>query len=130
MTSERSLFDAYREWRRLAKACQKAISRRNWAFLSECQNAIKKLQPSITAITQQVRDQWKRSQVDHTAKENQLRTTILELMALLESNKKLLQAARAVAISKREELEITGRRLKRIQGSYSLAQPSAWTSLS
>lgn len=130
MSAEQSLFDAYREWRRLAKACQKAICQRNWAFLSECQNAIKKLQLFIATVTQQVRDEWKRSQVDRTATEIELRAMILDLMALLESNKKSLQAAREAALSKREELEMAGRNLKRIQNSYGPAQQPVWMFLS
>jgi hypothetical protein len=118
MNAERSLFDAYREWRRLAMACQKAICHRNWALLLECQGAIRKLQPFITTATPKVRNEWKRSQVNHEAKETKLRETISELEELLESNKKLLQSARAVALSKRDQLERAGRNLRRIQDSY------------
>lgn len=125
MNAERSLFDAYREWRRLATACQKAISRCDWAFLLECQSAIGKLQPSITNATRQARNEWNHSSVDRAAKETKLRTTILELKALVESNKRLLQKCRAVALSKREQLERAGRNLQRIQSSYGTARPGA-----
>jgi uncharacterized protein YhaN len=125
MNAERSLFDAYREWRRLAKACRKAICQRNWAFLLECQGAIRKLQPFITTVTQEARNEWKRSHVDRAAKETELRGVIFELEELAESNKKLLQAARAVALSKREQLERAGRNLRRIQSSYGSAQRPA-----
>jgi hypothetical protein len=125
MNAERSLFDAYREWRRLAGACQKAISRRDWSFLSECQSAIGKLQPFITAVTQQLRDEWKRSPADRPAKEAKLRATIMELKTLVESNKELLRSARAVALSERQQLEQVGRNLRRIQSSYGSARRPA-----
>lgn len=125
MNAEESLFDAYRKWRRLATACQKAICRRNWTFLLECQSAIAKLQPFIDTVTKKARDEWKRSPADRPAKETKLRAIILELKALLESNKKLLQVARAVAARKREELERAGRNLRRIQSSYGSARRRA-----
>jgi hypothetical protein len=130
MNAERSLFDAYREWRRLATACQKAIGQRNWDFLLECQSAIGKLQPFISTVTQKARDEWKRSPVDRAEKENKLRAIILELKALVESNKKLLQEARVMALNKREQFGRVGRNLKRIQSSYGSSRKPAWTSFS
>jgi len=121
MNAEGSLFDAYREWRRLATACQKAICQRNWGFLLECQDAIRNLQPFITTATRQVRDEWKHSHAG-TARESELRAIIMEVKALVESNKRLLQAARAAALNKREQLEQSGRNLRRIQRSYGSAQ--------
>jgi hypothetical protein len=130
MNAERSLFDAYREWRRLAMACQKAIHQRNWEFLLECQSAIGKLQPFIATVTQKVRDEWKRSPGDRAEKENELRAIILELKAMVESNKKLLQEARGTALDKCAQFERVGRNLKRIQNSYGSSRQPAWTSLS
>ncbi|HEV2454236.1 MAG TPA: hypothetical protein VGY98_08245 [Verrucomicrobiae bacterium] len=122
MSAERSLFEAYREWQRLAKACQKAISLRNWDFLLQCQGAIKELQPSIAVATLKVRDEWNLSRADRTAEETRLRATILELMALLEANKKLLHDSREMALTKRKELDLAGQNLRRIQISYGSAQ--------
>ena len=130
MSAERALFHAYREWRRLAQACQKAINQRNWPFLLRCQSAIKEIQSFTASATRQVRDEWSRSNADTAAKENKLRATILELKELAESNNKQLQAARAMALSRREQLEQVGRNLRRIQGSYGSAKPPAWTRLS
>jgi hypothetical protein len=130
MSAERALFDAYREWRRLARACQKAISQRNWPFLLRCQSAIKEIQSFTASATRQVRDEWSRSKADCAAKENELRALILELTELVESNRKQLLAAKATAFSRREQLEKAGHNLKRIQRSYGSAQPPAWTRLS
>ena len=130
MNAERALFDAYRNWRRLARACQKAIGQRNWPFLLRCQGAIKEIQSFTTSATRQVRDEWSRSNADTATKEHELRAIILELKELAESNKKQLQAARATALSRREQLEQVGRNLRRIQVSYGSAQPRVWTRLS
>jgi hypothetical protein len=125
MTAEQSLFDAYREWRRLAVACQKAITRRDWDFLLQCQSAITKLRPLIDTVTQQARDEWKRSPARRATKESELNAMILEVKSLVESNKKLLQDARTDALSKREQLGRAGRNLKRIQNSYGSTRRSA-----
>ncbi|HEY1789939.1 MAG TPA: hypothetical protein VGJ73_17470 [Verrucomicrobiae bacterium] len=109
----------------MATACQKAICQRNWVLLLECQDAIKKLQPFITTVTPEVRKGWKQSPIDRTAKETELRAMILELEELVESNKKLLQAAQAVALDKREQLGQAGRNLKRLQSSYGSARRPA-----
>ena len=51
MSAEQALLDAYSEWRRLAVAGRKAIGLRDWNFFSECQEAVKKIQPLITNLT-------------------------------------------------------------------------------
>jgi hypothetical protein len=130
MSAEQALFDAYRNWRRLAMAGHIAIGKRDWDFLLECQNVIQKLQPSIPGLHEKVDAEWKRSKADRTEKKNELRTLILELKELLESNQKLLRAARATALFKREQLGEAGRNLKRLQNSYVLPHPALWTSFS
>jgi hypothetical protein len=130
MSAERALFGAYREWYRLARAGHYAIRKQDWNFLLECQQITRKIQSFIPNLTLQARNEWKERKLDSEAKENELRSVILELMKLLESNKKLLCTARAAALSKREKLERAGRNLKRLQSSYVLGQPSAWTSFS
>jgi signal transduction protein with GAF and PtsI domain len=134
MSAERALFDAYREWRRLARAGQKAIGRRDWNLLLECQTIVQKIQPAITGLRRQVRDEWQQSKVDCSLKQKELQALVLELKDLLESNRKLLLAVRAgawaEALSRRQKLEQTGRNLKRLQNSYASAYPPAWSSFS
>jgi hypothetical protein len=130
MSAERALFDAYREWRRLAKAAHKAIGRRDWKFLFECQSTVQRIQPLISNLTQEARHEWKQQKADGRAKEERLRAVISELTGLLESNQRLLQDCRAMALFKREKLEQAGRNLKRLQTSYVLTRSSAWTSFS
>lgn len=130
MSAERELFGAYREWHRLARAGHDAIHKQDWNFLLECQQITRKIQTFIPNLTLQARSEWKERELDSAAKENELRAVILELMKLLESNKKLLSAARKTALSRREKLEQAGQNLKRLQGSYVLERSSAWTSFS
>ncbi len=131
MSAERALFNAYREWLRFARAAHKAICKRDWAFLLKCLSITGRIQPSIPNLYQEAREEWRRFNVDRAVKEKELRALISELIALLESNKKLLCAARAKALSKREKLEQAGRNLKRLQSSYcSSAGSRSWTSFS
>jgi hypothetical protein len=130
MSAEQALFDAYREWRRLAWAGRKAIGKRDWGFLLKCQSIIRQIQPSITSLRQQAQDEWRRTNVDGAAKEQELRAMVLELKDLLESNQKLLQAARLTALDKRQKLEQAGRNLKRLRDSYASTHPPAWISFS
>jgi hypothetical protein len=130
MNAEQALFDAYREWRRLAWAIRKAISKRDWGFLLECQNIIRQIQPSITNLRQQALEEWRRKKLDGAAKEKELLAVVLELKDLLESNKKLLHTARITALARRQKLELAERNLKRLRASYTSARPPAWTSFS
>ncbi|HUA68235.1 MAG TPA: hypothetical protein VMA13_06780 [Candidatus Saccharimonadales bacterium] len=118
MSAETALFGAYREWRRLAVAGQRAIHKKDWNFLLECQSITRKLQSAIPHLARQARDEWRQQKLDIPVKEQELRAFILELMQLLESNKKLLSAARAAAISRRDKLQQAGRNLKRLESSY------------
>jgi hypothetical protein len=130
MSAERDLFDAYRNWHRLAKAAHQAIQQRNWNFVLECQGIIQKIQPLVSQLTSEARLEWRQRKLDLAAKENQLFTIISELMALLESNQKLLRSVRAKAVSQREQLGQAGLNLKRLQTSYVFTRPSVWTSFS
>ena len=130
MNAEETLFNAYREWHRLAKAAHKAIGKRDWGFLLECQAVIRRIQPSVTSLHQEVNEEWKRSQVDCASKKKELNAMILKIKELLESNKQLLHTAQQTALSDREKINQVGMNLKRLQSSYVLRRASAWTSFS
>jgi ribosome recycling factor len=133
MSAEQALFDAYQEWHRLAQAVQKAIHKRDWNFLSECQKVVRTIRSSISNLTREARAEW-RQRADRAAKEKQLNAVILNLMEQLESNKKLLRATRekglAAHTARRAALEKTAQNLKRIHSSYAVRRPSVWTSFS
>lgn len=130
MSAEEALFSCYREWRRLAVAVGKAIRVRNWNFLQECQQVIQKLQPEITRLTRETRSEWQQSGADLTGKEENLKAVISELIELGQRNRSLLQAARRAAQPEGERLEQAGQNLRRLQQSYTVAHPAAWTSFS
>lgn len=130
MSAEQALFDAYRKWHRLARAGHRAIAKRDWGLLLECQNVVRGILPSLVNLQQEARNEWKRSKVDSAQKEKKLHAVILELKTLLESNKKLLQVARSTAFVEREKIDRAGRNLKLLQNSYVSPRPCAWTSFS
>ena len=130
MSAEQALLNAYSEWRRLAKAEGKAIKLRDWNFLLECQQTLKKFQALITQLTFAARREWKKSGTDFTAKEKNIHAVVAELIELGQRNKISLQLAREAAQAKREQLAAAGRNLKRLQLSYVSTRASAWTSFS
>ena len=82
MSAEETLFGAYREWHRLAKAAQKAIGKRDWGFLLECQAVIRRIQASITDLHREVSEEWKHSNADCAAKKKELNAMILKIKEL------------------------------------------------
>jgi hypothetical protein len=130
MSAEQALLKAYAEWRRLAEAEGRAVRRRDWKFLLECQQALKKIQPLITLLTFAARKEWKLSGADCAANEEVLRAVVQDLIELGRRNRKLLQAARESALAKRDQLDQASRNLKRLQTSYLAQRPADWTSFS
>ena len=130
MSAEQAFFDACREWRRITVAAGRAIHRRNWNFLHECQGFTQKLRPQVTRLAREARAEWKQSGADLAKKEKQIRVVVVELKELGERNVAWLQAARQAAQAERERLEQAGQNLKRVQQSYASTRPAAWTSLS
>src|SRR6201999_908283 len=104
----------------------KAIRRRNWDFLLECQSFVKKLQPLITQLTREAVAEWKQSGANVVEKKKQIRAVVSELIALAKQNKSQLAAARAIAKFEREQLEQARQNLKRLHQSYVIARPTAW----
>jgi hypothetical protein len=130
MRAEEALLDAYREWRRLTLAGARAISLRNWAFLRDSHEIIQRLQPQVVRLTREARAEWQRSGADPAAREKKLRATVAELMELGRANRALLRTALQAARCERGQLEQAGQNLKRLQQSYAITRPAAWTSFS
>ncbi len=128
MSAEKTLLATYQEWHRLAEAEGKAIRRRQWNFLLECQAVVQKLQPAITQLTREAAAEWKQSGTDLV--KNKIRSLVTELIALGQQNQAQLIAARAAAQAEREQLEQARQNLKRLHQSYVIARPTAWTSFS
>jgi hypothetical protein len=130
MSTEKALLDAYAEWRRLARAGGRAIRLRQWGLLLECQQVSQKLQPQITRLTREARNEWRASGADPVAQGEKIQSVVLELIDLVKSNKSMLKAARDAARSERKQLEQASQNLKRLQQSYVVSRPAAWTSFS
>lgn len=130
MSAEKALLKSYLEWRRLTVAVGRAIHTRNWDFLLECQQVMQKLQPEVTRLTGEARAEWRQSGADVAGKEKNLNAVISELMELGKRNQLLLRAVRQAAQAERDRLEQAGQNLKRLQQSYAVARPAAWTSFS
>jgi hypothetical protein len=130
MSAEKALFDAYREWARLAKAENRAIHRRDWNFVLECQQLLQNIQALITRLTGEAHEEWEKSGVNSEPKKTRLRNVVAGLIELARENQKSLDSARETALLKGRELEAAGRNLKRLHNSYASVQPAGWVSFS
>jgi len=130
MSAEDALIGCYQEWRRLTVAAGRAIRIRNWNFLLDCQQVIQKLQPQVTRLTREARQEWKHSGADLAMKQRTIHAVVSELIELGQRNQSQIKAARQAAQSEGERLEQAGQNLKRLQQSYTVARPAAWTSFS
>jgi hypothetical protein len=130
MNAEKALFEAYQEWRRLAKAESKAINLEDWNLLAECQNLLQNIQPVITRLTHEAQDEWEKSGLNFEVKKTKHREVVAGLIEIARKNQLLLRTARELAVAKGRQLEEAGRNLKRLQNSYAPAQPAGWMSFS
>ncbi len=119
MNSERELFRAYQEWRRLAEAETKAIQTRNWSLLMDCQRAIQDYQALVTSLVPEVREVWQHDKAHGAAQEKNLSTFVSELIALTQHNRSLLNAARDHAQIRLNEINLASLNLSRLKRSYS-----------
>lgn len=130
MSAEEALHEAYREWRRLARAEHTAIQKRDWGFLLKCQHAVRVIQSSIPRLQQEADLERGHSHPGSTTKQKDLHSTVSELIETVKSNKKLLESARLLALAEREKLVQAARNLKRLQNSYEMTRRSRWSSFS
>lgn len=130
MNAERDLAEAYQEWRRLAEAEGAAIGAQNWSLVAASQMALHQLQEQITRLSVAARKEWLKSGCNLPAKENNLKATIQELIALEQRNQTLLGSIQEATRATLAQLNRAGRNLKQIHRTYRQIQPAAWTSFS
>jgi hypothetical protein len=130
MRAESALLDAYAEWHRLAVASRQAIQSRNWPFVLECQEVILKLQPRISQLSREAVADWQNASVEPLVGRKRIRSLVLELINLLESNNSLIKTVREHARSQYQQRQQASRKLKRLHQSYAVVQPTAWSSFS
>ena len=117
MNPEDTLRDSYREWRRLAELEGEAIRSRNWPLVSDCQKALRELQPQIMRQAE-------------AAPRPSCQELVADLLRLEQRNQQLLEQCRHAALTRRTQLEQTRANLRRIQRSYAPAPQAAWVSFS
>ena len=130
MRAESALLDAYAEWHRLAAASRQAIQARNWAFVLECHDVILKLQPRISQLSHEAITEWQNARVKPLVGRKRIRSVVLELINLVESNNSLIKSVKERARSQYQQRQQASRKLKRLQQSYAVAQQTAWSSFS
>ena len=130
MSADSDLQNAYGEWHRLAEAEGQAIRAGNWLLVTDCQAALRQLQPRIIQFTDQARREWTRSGVDQAAKETQLRGVIGSLIELERRNSEWINVRRETARGEMRKLEKARRLLKCIRQSYAPDRATSWNSFS
>jgi ElaB/YqjD/DUF883 family membrane-anchored ribosome-binding protein len=130
MNASDELQNAYQEWRRLAKAEGEAIRAGDWSLVSDCQNAMQKIQGRIMHCTEEARREWARLGAEGAAREKSVRTLITELIDIERQNNTLLDTVRQTAQTQLGELKQAGHTLRQVQRSYAPARPPVWTSFS
>jgi DNA anti-recombination protein RmuC len=130
MSADQQLQAAYAEWRRLAEAEGDAIRARNWNLATDCQNALRQLQPVIIRSSQEAQVDWARLGEDRDAKENHLRAVISELISIESRNNSLLNGMHDDAQARLNELKQAGHMLRRVHRLYGPPLTAAWNSFS
>jgi hypothetical protein len=118
LNAECDLFEACREWRRLAEAEGEAIRTRNWDLCSACQTALQDLRDRVTALMPVVRAEWSQPGGDGAARQQSLDDTLRQLIGLERRNLTLLNNLRAAGHAKIQQLNQAKIKLKQLRRSY------------
>jgi DNA anti-recombination protein RmuC len=121
MSAESDLLRAYREWRRLALAESKAIQTRNWSLLADCHQAIRDYQSIVSSLTRAARAEWQSAGCNLPEKERNLRVVVADLLEITRQNQDRMQATRAHARRRLDELGDAGQKLRLIRRAYGQA---------
>jgi len=130
MNPNPDLDHAYSEWRRLAEAEGKAIRAGDWAFVADCQKALRFLQSVIDRISKSKPPESPRKDPNISVPRLTSRATVLELIELQRQNLAALQQRRERLSAHVEQLSRSGRNLRGIQRSYATSSSSGWSSYS
>jgi len=130
VNAESQLNQALQEWRRLAEAEGEAIQLCNWPLVSECQNALRDLQPRILEFSRSAREQWANLGSQRHGKQEALRQALGGLIEIESRNYARLTALRQTAMARLEQLETASRTLRQVHRSYAPKAPAAWSSFS
>jgi hypothetical protein len=129
MSLESALQEACAEWRRLAEAEGEAIRAANWPLVADCQSALRQLQDRLGSRVEEARCQWADLGPERAQREEGLRGSLAELLALEEQNLAWLASRRRWLSEQVDQLGRSSRNLRLIHQSYAPALPAGWTSL-
>lgn len=129
MSAEQALLEAYKEWKRLAKASTRAIQAGNWELVGECQARVNRFRPVVTRLTGEAREEWKQNGMDFAAKEKEMGALVAGLMELTREQMDLIGRRREATRAKLEECAAAERNLKHLK-AYAPIQHPGWTSFS
>ena len=130
ITAHVTLLEAYSDWGRLAQLEGEAIRARDWSLVADYQKQLSALQPRITRLTQQAREERQSDGVNHAEKESHLRGIISGIIELETQNNASLAAAKEVTRKQLDQLDSARQNLKRVRRSYSPLRPAVWNSFS
>lgn len=130
MTADATLFEAYKDWQKLAEEEGEAIRARDWPRVSDCQKRLSALQSRIIRLTSLAHQEWQQMGLERAAKDRELQKVVLGLIELEKQNSESLAAVKGAAREKLDELDFARQNLKRVQRSYSPAYPAVWNSFS
>ena len=128
--NEKALLEAYEDWRRLTELEGEGIRARDWTLVTDCQNRLAALQTRMIRLTSDARAEWRRTGMDLSEKESNLRHTISNLMELEMANRPSLNATKEAARAKLEQLHSARQNLKRVERTYSSTGSAGWNSYS
>jgi hypothetical protein len=130
LNAERDLFEACREWRRLAEAEGEAIRTGNWGLCAACQKSLQHLRARMSALMPAVRTEWRQSGAARAARMQAYDDTVHQLIKLERRNHTLIQAVRAATHNKLQQLNQTRIKLKQLRQAYGFAHGPAVHSFS
>jgi hypothetical protein len=129
VNTERDLFEACREWRRLAEAEGEAIRTGNWGLCAACQKSLQHLRERMSALLPAVRAEWRQAR-DRAARMQAFDDTVYQLLKLERRNHTLVQAVRAATHNKLQQINQTKIKLRRLRQAYGFAHGPAEHSFS
>jgi hypothetical protein len=106
------LLEAFAQWRAWTEVESAALQDSNWALLASCHSAKEQLQPRIAELS------------DKAELNQEIRSTVAQLLALEASNADLLKRRLAVCRARASELRQAGHNLVRVHRSYGALRPA------
>jgi hypothetical protein len=130
LNAERDLFEACREWRRLAEAEGEAIRTSNWGLCAACQKSLQHLRERMSALMPAVRAEWRQSGSECAARMQAFDDTVHQLIKLERRNHTLVKAVREATHNKLQQINQTRIKLRRLRQAYGFAHGPAVHSFS